>query len=56
MLKWTVYITTETIEEVTVEAESQLEALQAAEASESKKVIRASRKAHTHEPEAESVS
>ncbi len=51
MAKWNVYITTETVEEVSVEAESQLDALKAAELSDAKTTIKASRRLHTHKPE-----
>ena len=51
MTKWTVYIATETVEEVSVEAESQVEALKAAESTEGKTTIKASRRLHVHRPE-----
>ena len=55
MLKWTVYITTEVVEEVHVEAESQMEALKLAESIEITKPVKAVRRLHVHRPEEDSA-
>jgi len=55
MAKWNVYITTQTVEEVTVEAESQSEALKMAESVEIKTPVKASKDFRVHRPEGDSA-